>query len=208
MRKGCPGFRSPSGASARAILQRVEGISSGGVGQAREKQRRKRRAEAGLHQVMERGKRERPGNDAQQSVFRQRPGELQWQLPSGLHPVREKHTDFRRQPAQREGQRLRRGRIKPLDVVDGEQHRALLGTLCEYADESGCRRPRGSVAGVVPDESAGERVLLDSRKGRSPAHRMRCWSGRSRRRSLSTSGMRGTTRPGAARASGRKRDVR
>jgi hypothetical protein len=82
--------------------------------------------------------------------------------------VCKQHTDFLRQTAQREGQRLCRGRIEPLDVVDGEQHRALLGARCEHADESGCRRPRGgTVAGAVPDESAGERTLLDLRKGQS-----------------------------------------
>ena len=149
-------------------LERVEGIPSGGVGQASQKRPRKRRAEAGLHHVMERGKRERTGGDAQQSVLRQRSGEPQWQLLSGPHPVCEQYTDFRRQAAKREGQRLCRGRIEPLDVVHGEQHRAPLGTRCEHADEGGCRRPRGgSVAGVVPGESASQRALLDWRKGRS-----------------------------------------
>ena len=46
--------------------------------------------------------------------------EPQRQVVSGLRAVCEQHTDFRRQAPQREGQRLCRGGIEPLDVVDGE----------------------------------------------------------------------------------------
>ena len=116
---------------------------------------------------MERGKRERTGGDAQQPVLGQRSGEPERQEVLGLHPVREQRSDFWRQAAQCEGQRLCRGR-STLNVVDGEQHRTLLGPRCEHADESGCCRTRGgSVAGLVPDESTGDGALLDFGKGRS-----------------------------------------
>ena len=146
-------------------LERVERIPAGRVHKPRQRGARQRRAEPGSDDVMDARKRKRPRLEPQHAIFGQGTCHTQGKLLASPRPTRQQQSQPGRQSTRRERQRLARGRVEPLHIVDRNEHRPLLRKSRENRKEAARRRPRqGSFIRVGAQERRRERALLHIRK--------------------------------------------
>ena len=105
-------------------LQREERIPARPLVDSEQCLARERRSQPIAQKAMERPHAERPDDELPAAVRTRRAFELRLMRTLGQPPCEEKADRARVEPPQGERERTRRGRVEPLNVVDGDQNRS------------------------------------------------------------------------------------
>jgi hypothetical protein len=128
-------------------LQREERIPARQLVDPEQRLARERRSDPIAQKPMERPHAERPDDDVPGAVRTERAFELRPMRALDQPPCEQKADGVRVEPPQGEREGTRRGRVEPLNVVDGDQYRSRLAHKLQ--DVAHCNREGAVIDGIT-----------------------------------------------------------